>query len=181
MNIFILDTNPHLAAEAICDQHLNKMILESTQMICTALHTLRPGLWNSSLYKPVQPKHPCNKWLIQAKGNMDWLYSHAMSMEIERHIRWRNKERHSSIDVLDAAMTILDGEYNLEQKQTPFVYVGNQVIFSNESDETVVATYRDYYRTKNYNWWEAGKKPMVWTNRPVPLWMYEAWIMTCKP
>jgi len=37
MNIFILDTDPKLCAQYHCDAHVNKMILESAQMLATAI------------------------------------------------------------------------------------------------------------------------------------------------
>ena len=53
VNIFILDRDIHRCASDDCDQHVNKMILESVQLRCTALNkntfismknpALRPG------------------------------------------------------------------------------------------------------------------------------------------
>ena len=43
MNIFILDSNLERNAEYHCDQHVNKMILEAAQMLCTVatLHGIK--------------------------------------------------------------------------------------------------------------------------------------------
>jgi hypothetical protein len=38
MNIFVLDTDPILAAQAHCDTHVVKMILETAQLLSTAWH-----------------------------------------------------------------------------------------------------------------------------------------------
>lgn len=62
MNIFILHEDPVVAAKMHCDQHLNKMILESAQMLSTALHHLVPTELKSDLkdiYKPAYQRHPC--------------------------------------------------------------------------------------------------------------------------
>lgn len=40
MNIFYLDENPKLCAEYHCDRHVVKMILESAQLLCTAVRVL---------------------------------------------------------------------------------------------------------------------------------------------
>jgi hypothetical protein len=40
MNIFVLDRNVRKCAQYHCDQHVSKMILESAQIMCTALHTM---------------------------------------------------------------------------------------------------------------------------------------------
>ena len=42
MNIFILDKDPYLAAQMLCDKHIPKMIVESAQMLSTA-HRLLDG------------------------------------------------------------------------------------------------------------------------------------------
>jgi len=64
MNIFILDTNPKLAATYHCDRHM-KMITESAQMLSTAHHIcgIKPGVDISRIYKSTHVNHPCSKWI----------------------------------------------------------------------------------------------------------------------
>ena len=38
MNIFVLDNDPKKCAEAHCNKHVVKMILEHAQLMCTAHH-----------------------------------------------------------------------------------------------------------------------------------------------
>ena len=38
MNFFDLDDDDEACAEAHCDKHVVKMILESVQLLCTSLH-----------------------------------------------------------------------------------------------------------------------------------------------
>ena len=40
MNIFILDTDPVVAAQSQCDKHVVKMVTESAQMLSTAHRVL---------------------------------------------------------------------------------------------------------------------------------------------
>ena len=61
MNIFVLDENPTVAGMSLCDKHIVKMVIESAQMLCTALYgqervkktsrgcvvTQRQWLWNT--------------------------------------------------------------------------------------------------------------------------------------
>ena len=42
MNIFILDEDPRKAAQMVCDKHVNKMIIESAQMMST-VHRMLDG------------------------------------------------------------------------------------------------------------------------------------------
>ena len=37
MNIFVLDQDPHVSAEMMCDKHIPKMIVESFQMMGSAV------------------------------------------------------------------------------------------------------------------------------------------------
>ena len=40
MNIFVVHTNPELAARQLCNKHVVKMTLETAQMLCSAVHVL---------------------------------------------------------------------------------------------------------------------------------------------
>ena len=54
MNIFILDNNIEKCARYHCDQHVVKMILESVQILCTALN--KKGM--QTPYRSTHVKHP---------------------------------------------------------------------------------------------------------------------------
>jgi hypothetical protein len=49
LNIFYLDHDPRKAAEAHCDRHVVKMILETGQLLSTAWHVLAPESVDSSI------------------------------------------------------------------------------------------------------------------------------------
>lgn len=92
MNVFILDTDPVLAARAHNDVHVRKMIVESGQMLSTTYRMLtgeeqrRPSAsgktmqryWkiedelDDILYKAVHFNHPCTVWTRQSKAHWDW-------------------------------------------------------------------------------------------------------------
>lgn len=61
MNIFVLDYNPERAAEYHCDKHVIKMILESAQMLCTAINEI-VGI-QITLYKSTHKNHSCSLWV----------------------------------------------------------------------------------------------------------------------
>lgn len=166
MNIFILDSDPQQAAQYICDQHLNKMILESAQMLSTVVHLKLPGLARG-IYKPVQPKHPCILWLQEDQYNCEWLWRHCRAMEMERGYRWPLREVHASMEVANHAMNILDDNWYGDSKgKTQFARVYPEHI----NETTTVQCYRAYYREKSREWFDAGKSPMKWTKRGVPYW-----------
>ena len=94
MNIFVLDKDPRRAAEAHCDKHICKMILESGQMLSTAhwfgwqrmlkapsglkqrdlMVWLRDNVREDlqPLWKMTHVGHPCTKWTQHVWGNYMW-------------------------------------------------------------------------------------------------------------
>ena len=74
MNIFVLDLYPRQSASALADVHVNKMIVESMQMLTTALH--KTGILDAdelplradgkTRYSGnAHPHHPCTIWLME--------------------------------------------------------------------------------------------------------------------
>ena len=78
MNIFVLDDDIRTCARYHCDQHVVKMILESAQLLCTALN--KQGF--RTPYRSTHVKHPCVLWLEQSYDNFLWLK--ALAMELNR-------------------------------------------------------------------------------------------------
>ena len=70
MNIFHLDTNPKTCAEYHCDKHVCKMIVETTQMLCTAYQRYN-GL-DSNLYKMGFKNHPMTLWVGNSWKHYEW-------------------------------------------------------------------------------------------------------------
>ena len=84
MNIFALDSDPTACAQAHCDKHVIKMILEHTQMMCSVAHKL--GVADVP-YKPAHSNHPCTLWVGQSAANVAWLYSLTCSLDNEKRHR----------------------------------------------------------------------------------------------
>ena len=74
MNIFVVDTNPTIAAQQLCDKHIIKMITESVQMLSWAMISV--GL-EGPYKKDRHWNHPCSKWTRASLANYIWLYNHA--------------------------------------------------------------------------------------------------------
>jgi hypothetical protein len=72
MNIFYLDENPVQAAQAHCDKHVVKMILESAQILCTVHHL--HGTATLDMYKPTHKNHPCVLWAAESRSHYNWLF-----------------------------------------------------------------------------------------------------------
>jgi hypothetical protein len=72
LNIFILNTDPKIAAELHCDKHCVKMILEYAQLLSTAHHVLSDNPPNE-IYKKTHTNHPCAIWARESLSNYKWL------------------------------------------------------------------------------------------------------------
>ena len=77
MNIFVLNENPWHAAQALCDKHVVKMILETTQLLSTV--AARYGSCYVP-YKPTHKNHPCTLWAGQSMENWLWLLQHGIGI-----------------------------------------------------------------------------------------------------
>jgi len=92
MNIFVLDTNPKRAAQFLCDKHISKMAVETTQMLYTA-HWATGGQPTGPKklvpYKPTHANHPCSKWARDSKANYKWLVKHGIAISEEYTARYR--------------------------------------------------------------------------------------------
>ena len=97
MNIFVLDHDIERCAQAHCDLHVSKMILESVQILCTALNTR--GL--ESPYRSTHRNHPCVLWAGHSYDNFLWLADLAEALNREFRYRYRKDKDHASISVLN--------------------------------------------------------------------------------
>jgi hypothetical protein len=98
MNIFFLHVDPKVAAEAHCDKHVVKMLLESTQLLWTAWHILNEGATppddapttkaGARGYRLTHKNHPCAIWARARRANYLWLCALAAALADEYHYRY---------------------------------------------------------------------------------------------
>lgn len=104
MNIFVLSEDPVEAAQMQCNKHVCKLILESAQLLCTAL-TLK-GISSTHLaYRPTHVHHPCTRWLLESDANIAWLFKHAIGLCQEYTRRYGRK--HKTEYVLESMARLL--------------------------------------------------------------------------
>lgn len=148
MNIFVLDTEPCVAASYHCDKHISKMILESAQMLSTVL---------GGPYKPTHQNHPCTKWVAQSWSNAFWLWSLAFNLNLEYKRRFNHTQDHKSWEAIqahDQLMPLLLADEGI----TPFALAMPDEY---KSPDPVYA-YRAYYKSKAFAKWEHGPTPVWW-------------------
>ena len=167
MNIFILDTNPITAASMQCDKHIPKMVLETAQMLASALH--RHGVKEESMpltksgtpYKAAHPHHPCTIWAGDRRTNFDWLAIHATALCTEYNKRFGKthacekpiQQMHNMIHIIPQCKT-----YAGKRVCTPFA----QAMPDEYRDDDAVKAYRAYYHSKQFAKWEKGTPAPDW-------------------
>jgi hypothetical protein len=95
MNIFSTSPDPFQSARWLVDKHCVKMLLESTQLLCTAFH--EQGI--DAPYKPSHRNHPSSIWTRLSYDNFQWLIAHAHGISEEYTARYG--KIHKSKVVLD--------------------------------------------------------------------------------
>lgn len=168
MNIFVVHENPRIAARMLCNEHVVKMTLESTQMLATVL--IRHGVTDDVLrrfgvltktgrpYRATHLSHPCVMWANESRQAFDWLATHALALATEYGLRF-GKNHACTVPILGCVL--------IAQTQTlpqPFVFGPMKPFPQAMPDEhkvpnDAVRAYRSYYHEKCANWAEAGRPP----------------------
>lgn len=166
MNIFTTDKCAELSAYALPNVLVNKMIIESAQLLCTAHHEL--GSDKEGLYKPTHKNHPSAIWARSSKGNYQWLYSHFKTLGEVYELR--SDKVHKTIKKLldtlvEAPRAIPDSGVTRFTKCMPD-NIKNKYIDPCDA-------YRVYMNVK-YREWQGREKPikLEWT-LDIPNWVCE--------
>lgn len=174
MNIFYLHDSPAIAASLHCDQHIHKMILETAQLLSTAMHIRFPTFpayasISPMLYKPAYVAHPCAIWARQTNGNMLWLCELALSLQSERE-SVANCGEHASIPVIRIVQEFIhtiNPYSSFNNDHTPHVFCGPATI-SHRIGMSTIQRYKEFYRRKAQRWPLDSGIHMSYKGRPVP-------------
>jgi hypothetical protein len=176
MNIFVLDEDPQQAARMMCDKHIPKMIVETFQMMGSALR--RHGATDeqmplTSKGKPLiggYKNHPCTRWAGDCRSNFAWLALHGMALCTE--YQWRfvgclgneYTKKHSCHDGITQMANMWDMIPNTFTRMTPYV----QAMPDEYKMVDAVDAYRQYYIMEKayFAKWEKGRPaPYWWTHK----------------
>jgi hypothetical protein len=94
MNIFFLYRNPRKCAQAQCDKHVSKMLVEATQLLYLC-HYLVGSPVPSTGYKMTHRHHPCGKWLTESIENYLWTIAFCWELADEYRFRYGQHKMHS--------------------------------------------------------------------------------------
>jgi hypothetical protein len=174
MNIFVLDTAPSIAAAYHCDQHLNKMILESAQLLSTTCHILLPSSdlaeISHYIYKPTHHNHPCSIWLRESRANVAWLVNLCVELE---EIRFNlDRPEHASSQTVRICRDYLLNAPVWEYMQPDSFAEAMPLQYKLRPDLSVSQKYQELYKLK-YKLWLDTLHPMSYNGRPLPKFLAE--------
>ena len=143
MNIFATDENPIIAARNLCDKHINKMIVESAQMLANGFSLERlaqddvPRNQKGEPRTHGYPKHPCTLWAAKSAANWTWLIDHGLAMADEYTQRYGRTHKSEAVIKWCRNLPIKFPAAQL----TPFA----QAMPAQYKNECPVTAYRAYY------------------------------------
>lgn len=157
-----------MAAQFMCDMHIPKMVVESAQMMASALR--RHGAEDKDMPKTKAgkpwiggyPYHPCTRWAGECRPNYVWLMQHAV--ELCREFRKRFGKVHSCtlpiFHMCDKSDMIPS---DMLSRRTEFV----QAMPDEYKNKCPVKAYRTYYvHEKKFAEWNRGTpQPLWWITR----------------
>jgi hypothetical protein len=161
MNIFLTSTNESIAVEHLDDLRLNKMILETAQLLSQAYRFFFGE--HPDLYKNTHVNHPCAVWARERKHNYFWLFNYFYFLNYER--KFRTGKNHKSYEILYSVflaknfcawhmitddLKLSDFNFNCTNKK----YL----------DLPITEQYQNYLVEK----WIFDKRKPTWTKRNIP-------------
>jgi hypothetical protein len=175
MNIFFVDKNPSVAAQALVDKHVVKMILESCQLLSTAHRVLdghkltiiksdsprKSHIWtlnderNDVLYAATHINHPSSIWVRQSNLHYTWLYWHLV--ELCNEYTYRYKKKHKCEKLLIPLLSLPDSIPLTDNLVQPPPAMDDKYVISQDS----VINYRNYYKVgkAHIHSWRARNPP----------------------
>lgn len=159
MNIFVTSLCPIQSAKNLDDKRVNKMLLESCQMLSTAARAFpNSDVDYNALYRPSYIHHPCTVWTAKSIENFTWLYRHAATLSTLFYTI--NKKTHSCDRILNIVSPLVD--YGVD--------VPEDFCDCTEYKENPWVITRKYQRFMILKWATRDVVQPRWTNRRIPSW-----------
>lgn len=152
MNIFATTSDPAACAAALDNKRLVKMVLESAQLLSTAI-TVNGGV---GPYKVTHVNHPCSVWARSSRSNYLWLLEHFKSLCSEYTFRYGKVHKCELLLPQFISNLHLMPEADL-------------TAFANCTEFKHIADVHAAYRQQMISKWRRDKAPR-WTNRNKPDW-----------
>lgn len=145
MNVFYLDEDPVKCAKYHFDTHVNKMLLETAQMLSTAMWCVDPLVAEDfckigRCYEPISNiNHPSCKWARQSTAHFIWLKKLVIALNEEKKYRFKSGDHKSYFVAANLPVPNIGNNEFVQPPQCMPEYL--------QTDDAVVA-YRQYYMSQ---------------------------------
>jgi len=164
MNIFATSRSPKLSATWLDDLRANKMILESCQLLSTAINTVHDN-HGLKTYKNFNPNHPCGLWVRESKQHFWWLLLHLKNL-----LELRGRPEHKCYTNYNLCNNWFE-EFHWKLPNNGML--GFQNSAANEGAGISYKNVKDVhlaYRLYLNHRWKEDKKPPTWNTGLKPDW-----------
>ena len=156
MNIFVTNKCPIKSAQYLDTKRVNKMILESAQILSTSMREC--GYIGDDIYKSTHKNHPSCIWARSSRANYKWLLTHYRALAKEYYTRrgkWHKSYSQLNMRLSEGTKLIPKG------KLTPFVNCAarQDMNISYKHINDVHIAYKLYLDKR----WENDKIKPVWS------------------
>lgn len=157
MNVFVLDNAPDVASTMVCNQHLNKMVLEIAQILCDVALDL--GQDPSEVpYKHTKGNQAPQRWVARTFGNWTWALQHGFGLLEQLGLRFGRDHACRQIFTLAESGKLRRPDGG-SIEPFPKTWAGDPVLWLPEDP---VQSHRLYYARKRELWGKDGKQ-MTWS------------------
>lgn len=161
MQIFFVSDSPKECARYLDDRRVIKILLETAQMLSTALRWR--GIADDNLYQSFNPNHPICKWVRLTRGNFKWTLDYHRALCLEYRLRF--KKTHSTDVKFDTGryfLPYLSSLPNAAFGVTPFPNCAANAAFGLDFRQVTPTTqaYRDYLRARWRLECDSGRPPL---------------------
>lgn len=163
MNLFVLSECPFEAAKSHCDIHVNKMIIETAQMLSTAHRVLDGNMFielsksgsklkkwdhpefHNILYKTTHVNHPSSVWIRESSENYQWAYRLFQGLCLE--YSHRRGKVHATEKLLDTILSSQPKNIKVSSMTKFAICIAEEYKLKHVTDP--IEAYRRYYIKKN--------------------------------
>jgi hypothetical protein len=169
MNIFYLSTCPADVAEWAIDSHVNKMAIESAQMLTAAHSPIRTDGFGYPFPKSVF-SHPCTQWVRKSGIHYAWLHSLMCCYCHEYEYRY-GKTHYIVRKGINKQLARMPADLSLDVwNEPPAVMPDDYKSFDKDGSVNTIDSYRRYYTIAKKSD-RRGRIMHRWTSRQKPGWM----------
>lgn len=180
MNIFLTDPCPVVCAVNLDDARVQKMAVETAQLLSTAINTLVPLHDSRLIYRSAYFNHPCGRWARACHANFNWLVEHGLTL-CRVYSRTYGKIHRSERVIREASAILDDVASDPEYALCPLITYNSDFLTRpleftfNSSGFDTGNLYRDYQLCMIRKWKDKDPvvfRPPTWGTRgPPPFWL----------